>query len=128
MSVWEWISTTTTIDSIFSTLGLGALAVLFATNRILTRGQHETRIADLKAHHERELKQKDATYNAMKEADATAYSEMRASRDYYRGARFEEKARADRATEQLLETNEIARAATHALTALSEVAAEGAAT
>lgn len=127
MSIWEWFTTNSTPSDIFTTLGVGTLAVLFSTNRILTLGQHNARISDLKGHHARELAQAKDAYEAMVDADARAYAEMKESRDYYRGARLEEKGRADRATDQLLESNEIARAATHALTALSEVAAEGAA-
>jgi hypothetical protein len=60
MTLWEWITTTTSGDSLFTTLGLGVLSVLFATNRILTIGQHRSRTADLIAHHQRELAEKDA--------------------------------------------------------------------
>jgi hypothetical protein len=57
---WEWITTTTSGETVFTTLGLGALAVLFATNRILTIGQHRSRVLDLVEHHTRELAEKDA--------------------------------------------------------------------
>lgn len=53
--LWQWVYSTTTLDSVLSTLGVATLAVLFATNRILTRGQHADRIADLVAHHGREI-------------------------------------------------------------------------
>lgn len=127
MNIWEWITTTTSVDSIVSTLGLGALAVLFATNRIWTIGQVNARIADLKEHQERELLQKDAAYDSMVAEKDARYAEMKESRDYYRGARLEERGRVERLTDQLFESNETARAAVHALTALGEVAAEGAA-
>lgn len=127
MNIWEWITTTTSVDSIVSTLGLGALAMLFATNRIWTIGQVNARIADLKEHQGRELAQAKLSYDAMVAEKDARYAEMRESRDYYRGARLEEKGRVERLTDQLFESNETARAAVHALTALSEVAAEGAA-
>jgi hypothetical protein len=60
MTLWDWITTTTSGDSVFTALGLGVLSVLFATNRILTIGQHRARTADLVAHHERELAEKDS--------------------------------------------------------------------
>lgn len=53
--LWQWVYSTTTLDSVLSTVGVATLAVLFATNRILTRGQHADRIADLVAHHAREI-------------------------------------------------------------------------
>lgn len=123
---WQQWLTPAGLESLAKTGGLVLLAWLFFTGRIVTAKMHEARVADLATHHARELAQKDAAYEAMVEADGRAYGEMKESRDYYRGARLEEKSRADRATEQLVESNEIARAATHALTALSEVAAEGA--
>ena len=55
MDLWEWFTTSTTSDSLFTTFGLGALAILFATDRIITRGQHARRVADLEGHHGREL-------------------------------------------------------------------------
>lgn len=56
MTPWEWVTTTTSPDSWLTTLGVGTLAILFATNRILTRGQHLDRIADLTSNHAREMK------------------------------------------------------------------------
>lgn len=126
MSAWDWI-TQASPESILSTLGLGAIAVLFVTNRILTIGQHNSRISDLKDHHEIELAQAQSSYEAMVIEKDARYAEMKESRDYYRGARLQERDRVEQLTDQLLETTEIARTATHALTALSEVAAEGAA-
>lgn len=83
MNPWDWITSTTTVDSIVSTLGLGALAILFATNRILTRGQHIDRIADLKEHHTREME------------------EVRTSRDGWKAVALAERGRADTATSTL---------------------------
>lgn len=126
MTLWEWVTTTVSIDSILSTLGLGALAVLFATNRIWTIGQVNARIADLKEHHGRELAQIQLSHEAVIAEKDDRYAEMKESRDYYRGARLEEKGRVERLTDQLFESNETARAAVYALNALTEVAAEGA--
>lgn len=68
MDLWEWITTTTPASSVFTTFGLGVLAVLFATDRILTKGQHTRRAADLVAFHERELIEKDQRIADMKES------------------------------------------------------------
>lgn len=87
MSPWEWLTTTTSVDSMLSTLGLGALAVLFATNRIITKGQHESRITDLKEHHARELAAADKRLEAVDE-----------SRREWRAAAGTERERADTAT------------------------------
>lgn len=87
MNLWDWITTSTSVDSVLTTLGLGALAVLFATNRILTRGQHLDRIADLKEHHAREL-----------QAAADRLEAVDESRKEWRTAAQTERTRADEAT------------------------------
>lgn len=56
MGVWEWI-TSGSVENAATALGLGVLAILFATDRILTNGQHMRRVADLVAYHERERAQ-----------------------------------------------------------------------
>ena len=100
MNIWDWITTTTTVDSIISTLGLGALAVLFATNRILTRGQHLDRIGDLKEHHEREM------------------TEVRTSRDGWKSVALTERGRADTATSTLGDMADTLRDVEHVLASL----------
>lgn len=59
--------------------------------------------------------------NLIAEKDAR-YAELKDSRDYYRKARIEERDRADAATEQLLDSVEVAKASMQALTALDEAA------
>lgn len=124
------------VESIVKNGGLVLLAYLFFTGKIITEKQHDARVADvvkaiearvqdLIENHARELEQKDATFSLMVEEKEGAYSEMRESRDYYRGARLEEKKRADRATEQLVETSELARTTAHALDALGKAASGG---
>lgn len=100
MDLWQWITTTTTVDSIVSTLGLGALAVLFATNRVLTRGQHLDRIGDLKEHHEHEM------------------AEIRDSRDGWRAVAMTERERADKATSSLDDMKDSLEAIEHVLASL----------
>lgn len=119
----EWLSPSGLKDLI-ETGGVVVLAWLLFTGRVITERMHGNRTADLVEHHSREIAEKDRSYNAMVTEKDRAYGEMKESRDYYRTARLEEKDRADRATEQLVEGNEVARAATHALVALSQVASE----
>lgn len=79
MDWWSNVLSNTSVDQLLNTFGLGALAVLFATNRIITKGQHEARIADLKAFHARELeaadKRLEATDESRKEWKAAASAE-----------------------------------------------------
>lgn len=90
MNVWEWITTSASVDSIVTGLGLGALAILFATDRIITKGQHLRRVADLIAHQERERA-------ALEQRAADAIE----SRDGWKDAARVERERADRATESV---------------------------
>lgn len=119
----QWL-TPSGLKDIVETGGVVVLAYLLFTGRVITERMHANRTADLTDHHAREIAEKDRGYNAMVEAKDRAYDEMKESRDYYREARLEEKLRADRATEQLVEGNEVARAATQALVTLSAVAGE----
>lgn len=110
MSLWEWITTTTSGDSLFTTLGLGVLSVLFATNRILTIGQHRARTADLQEHHARELAEKDARI-----------ADIRESRDGYKEASRVERERADKATDSVGEMADTVDAVLHVLQSLDRV-------
>lgn len=87
MSIWEWVTTEASLDSILNTLGLGALAFLFARDLIITKGQHLRRIQDLVEHHKREQEEKD------KRA-----ADLRESRDGWKEATRIERERADKAT------------------------------
>lgn len=115
MSLWDWITTSTSVDSVLTTLGLGALAVLFATNRILTRGQHLDRIADLKEHHARELA---AAADRLEATDE--------SRKEWRSAAHDERARADAATTAANELgNEFGKLAVGMLSSIDEGVKQG---
>lgn len=104
--IWSWLSETLSAQSIIQGLGLAALAILFATNRILTLGQHNTRIADLTKYHDQELILKDALYSQMAAEKDRAYAEMKEARNYWQTAFDNEKRRADAATDQLARANE----------------------
>lgn len=90
MNPWEWLTTTSSVDSVLTTLGLGALAFLFARDLILTKGQHLRRVQDLVAHHERELSEKDERIADVREA----------SKSWEEAARIERE-RADKGWESL---------------------------
>lgn len=87
MTIWEWITSSTSIDSLLTTLGVGTLALLFARDLIITKGQHMRRVQDLVAHHEREQLEKDARA-----------ADLRESRDGWKEAARIERERADKAT------------------------------
>lgn len=98
MSPWEWFTSTASVGELLTALGLGALALLFARDLILTRGQHlrriqdlvkahELRVADLLAHHDRERAEKDKRI-----------ADISASRDGWKEAARIERERADKAT------------------------------
>lgn len=83
MDFWTWVTTTTDINAILNTLGLGALAFLFARDLILTKNQHVRRTADLQEHHARELAEKDRRIDTLDESrrewkEAAAAERLRA--------------------------------------------------
>lgn len=107
---------TLTLQDIGQTVGLAALALLFASDRILTKGQHERRIADLEKAHAALFAERD-----------NRLSDMTTSRDYYREARNAEAERADALAGQLGKlAAEASRSASETMTALEEAAREAA--
>lgn len=113
MDLWEWFTTTAPAGAIINALGLGALAALFASDRVITRGQHARRISDLEDAH-----------RLLKAEWDVRYAEMKESRDFYRNARNEERDRADRATSQLVEVSKLAELTVHAIESLGEATRE----
>jgi len=107
MNPWEWITSTTSVDNILMTLGLGGLAILFAQDRIITRGQHLRRTVDLEAYHARELAEKDARI-----------ADIRESRDGYKEAARVERERADKATDAVGEMAPAMESVLHVLESL----------
>lgn len=107
MTIWEWFTATASVDTLLTTLGLGAIAILFATDRIITKGQHLRRVQDLIAHHERELAEKDKRI-----ADA-----HEAGKSWEEAARIERE-RADKGWESL---GEIAQTMTRVLHVLESL-------
>lgn len=113
MTPWEWVTTSTSVDSVFTTLGVGTLAFLFARDLILTRGQHTRRTADLASHHVRELAEKDLRI-----------ADIRESRNGYKEAARIERDRADRATDSVREIAETTKAVLRVLQSLDLVLAD----
>ena len=86
MNVWEWFSTTASVDSVLTALGLTGLAFLFATDRIITKAQHVRRVQDLLDHHARELA-----------AQAERISDEKATTEFWKETARVERERADKA-------------------------------
>lgn len=100
--IWEWITGTTSVDSLVTGLGSVTIAILFASDRILTKGQHDRRIADITGFHARER------------------AELERSRDGWKAAHAEEKLRADAATSTLGSVGEPLKAIAHVLESFDE--------
>jgi hypothetical protein len=131
--LWTWFATSTSVDSLLTTGGGLTLAALFATNRILTRGQHLDRVGDLrKAHerevtimtqnHARELAEKDAAHTRERDSWDQRYAEQKEALANQTAATALERERADRATDSLGRVAEALETTTHVLESLDEVA------
>lgn len=107
----DWAAWGATWSPIVNLTGLSLLVILFATDRVLTKGQHNRRVADIEKAHAELMAEKDKNYAELKE-----------SRDYYRSARIVERDRADRVTDQLADVAELARLSNHLLESLNEAA------
>jgi hypothetical protein len=119
---WAWLTDTISAQSIFQLLGGGVLVVLFATGRIVTIGQLRRELAALSKHHDAEMDQAEAKYNLMIAETDRRYSELREQRDYWQNTADRHDQRATKATEQLVEMNELAKLGVHALTSFEEAA------
>lgn len=110
------------LSSVISGGGLATIVILFATDRILSLGQHKRRIADLEKAHTKEVADLGIYHQAEVVDVERRYSEMKESRDYYRAGRNAERERAEKLTDQLGESLELTKTAIHALTSLDEAA------
>lgn len=122
MDFWQWLSMSVPAGAIINGFGLLSLAALFATDRILTRGQHGRRVADITLAHEKEVADLKAHHAALVAEKDERYAELKASRDYYRTAVDVERGRADKLVDHLGESAELAKLATHLLGSLEEAA------
>lgn len=96
MSPWEWFATTAPAGALINALGLGALAVLFATDRVLTRGQHARRVADI-------VKTHDERIDELKASHTATIGRIEKERDYERKRSDDAVARADALSARLNE-------------------------
>lgn len=81
MNVWEWFTATASVDTLLTTLGLGAIAILFATDRIITKGQHLRRVQDIVEYHSRELLGKDERISDSREVSKNSEAAARIERE-----------------------------------------------
>jgi hypothetical protein len=111
-SLWDWVTASTSVTDLLSASGLVAFVALFTTNRILTIGQHKTRVADLEKYYEGRLKEKDDRYVELKE-----------SRNYWREAHNDQRARAEKAEDGVREfADEYAKLSNHLLGSIEQAA------
>lgn len=131
-----WLANTS-IESMLNALGLGALAILFATDRIKTRGQATRDIERERKAHERLIAEKDKTHGAIIEAlvdkhtDQLAYrddriSELKGALASMEQARNVERDRAESATAMLGRAVEAVEVSNHLLESLGEAVKDGA--
>lgn len=119
-NLWEWFASTASVSDLVTALGLGTLAILFSSDRIITKGQHERRVADLQKHHERELTEKDAAHERERVAWASRNEDLKETMEGYKVATREERARADRATEALTRVADALNVNAHVLQAIEQ--------
>lgn len=111
MTGWEWLTNGFNLNSAVQGSLAVVLIILFATDRILTKGQHLRRVADIVGNHDKLIAEKEARLQ-----------DMRESRDYYREARMVERDRADAVTEKLgIVVTEYAELTNHLLESLPKV-------
>lgn len=123
--LWSWFYENVTVQGFLNITGLTLLVVLFSRDLILTKGQHERRVADLMKAHEEAMQAKDDRYADMVKAKDESYSEMRASRDYYRDAVGSGQAQRQALIDQLMESNRGLQVSARALGALEQVLPNG---
>lgn len=111
----SWFLSSFPASAISNGIGLTSLASLFAFDRVLTRGQHLRRVADvtlgyrdeineLKSAHLRELAENKSHWEALATVKDAAYTELKQSRDIWHAAANTERDRGDKVTAQLSQT------------------------
>lgn len=109
---WDWVGGTLSISDIISGSGLALIVGLFATRKILTIADHRARIADQEKYYEARLAEKEARFD-----------EMRDSRNYWRDAHNEQRARAEKAEDGVREfADEYAKLSNHLLGSIEQAA------
>lgn len=109
---WEWLSGSLSVSDIISGSGLAFIVGLFATRKIITIGDHRARVADLEKFYEARLAEKD-----------DRYEELRESKNYWREAHNEQRARAEKAEDGVRELGvEYAQLSNHLLGSIEQAA------
>lgn len=109
---WEWLSGSLSVSDIISGSGLAFIVGLFATRKIITIGDHRARVADLEKFYEARLTEKDARYE-----------ELRESKNYWREAHNDQRARAEKAEDGVRELGvEYAQLSNHLLGSIEQAA------
>jgi hypothetical protein len=114
-NIGSWFLASFPAGAITNGIGLTSLAGLFAFDRVLTRGQHLRRVADvtlgyrdeineLKSAHLRELAENRSHWDDLATVKDAAYAELKQSRDIWHAAANTERDRGDKVTAQLSQT------------------------
>jgi len=127
--IWQWFMANVTIQGTVNILGLSLLVILFSRDLILTKGQHERRVADISKNYFDRANEREAAHDeAMLAKDEryadllTRYAEMKESRDYYRQSRIQEQDGKDKVVSALIESNKGLHVAARALAAFDQAA------
>jgi len=122
MDLWDWATQTSPKD-LFTALGAGTIIVLFVTDRLLTKGQHERRITDLNKSHDDAIKNLNKYHDLELIEKDKRTEDFKESRDYYREAWETERTRADNAVDQAQDVSlELAKLSDHLTSTFKEVA------
>lgn len=134
MDFWQWLSASIPAGAVLNGGGLVFLATLFATDRILTKGQHERRMADLTkafdkltealtASHAASIAEITKHHAAILVEKEARYTELQQSRDTYLAGQEQERLRADKLAHELSTgLNEFGQLTTHLLQSFNEAA------
>lgn len=127
--LWSWFYTQVSVQGVLNITGLTLLVILFSRDMILTKGQHERRVADLtKAKDDRYadmVREKDSRIEDILRNTGERYTDMRDSRDAYRDTADELENRNRTLTDAVVESNRSLGVAATALQSLDAVAHEG---
>lgn len=143
-ALWAYLGSSLPAGAVLNGFGLGVLTFLFARDLILTRGQHQRRVADIeKAHglevealkaghveamgaavrsHASEVANLREYHQAIVAEKDRAYAELETSRNYYRQARTTEAEARQKVTDQLAESVEVGRLALDLLRGIDKAA------
>lgn len=119
---WTYLTNTLPAGGVVSGVGVGAFVVAILTDRLLTKGSHLRRVADIDTAHDLARCEMARHYDELARAKDEAYRELKESRDAYRTASQVERLRADKVTDSLVEITELVELNVHLLKSLDEAA------